>query len=469
MGLPSIAKQAVFELAPIVLGGRVERIRNLDAYTVIVPIYRKKERHLLLLSVLKRSMRFHLLFEPVCREYLYSSTAADVMNRHLLGGRVKGVSLFDGGALLTIQRVSLFSLIIDFSEADILLADENGAVVVLLLRRGTAELSGLEEISRGGDERKDLPANRELSEEFFKERHEHLRREFNKIVKGEERKTRRLIDKLMEEEREAKEKERYKRWGELLKYNLDGVKRGALSVTLQDFAGNDVEIRLDPKRSPAQNMEQFFKRYRKLKRREDGSQKRIKTVAEKLIHLQQLKERIAGEELVGLQISPSNLFEAPEVGLLGREFSQKIQRFILKQGSIRKAHEEKRAPFLRFVTVSGKTVLVGRNADENDELVRRVARGNDLWFHAEGVQGSHVILRYERKGAFTEGDVRDAAMLALHFSRLRAQRDGFVVYTFSKWVQKPKGSKKGHVEYYNNKTKRITLDEQVLRRILDSG
>lgn len=469
MGYPVTAKQAVFELAPIILGGRVEKIRNLDARTVIVPIYRKKERHLLLLSVLKRSMRFHLLFEPVCREYLYSSTTADVINRHLFGGRVKGVSLFDGGALLTVQRGRLFSLVVDFLAADILLADEKGAVFVSLLRRGTSELSGLEEISRGGDEGQDLPANRALAEEFFEGRNERLRRDLNRVVRSEEKKTRRLVEKLREEDRETKDKERYRMWGEILKYNLERVPRGASSVTLQDFDGSAIEIGLDPKLSPAQNMELFFKRYRKLKRRELGSEGRIEDETERLDIIERLKERIAGEKLIGLQIPPSLLLGAPEIGLLGRGFSRKVEGLLLDREAKRKAAVEKRPPFIRLVTISGKTVLIGRNADENEELVRRVARGNDLWFHAESASGSHVILRYEKAGGFTEGDVRDACMLALHFSRLRKSGNGSVVYTFSKWVKKPKGSKKGHVEYFKNKTKQVTLDDGVLTRLLKGG
>jgi predicted ribosome quality control (RQC) complex YloA/Tae2 family protein len=471
MGLPDTAKQAVIELAPIILGGRIEKIRNLDARTFIVPIYRKKERHLLLLSVLKRSMRFHLLFETVCREYLYSSTTADVINRHLFGGRVKGVSLFDGGALLTVQRGRLFSLVVDFSAEDILLADEKGTVVVSLLRGGTSELSGLEEISRGVGEGQDPPAkaNRALSEEFFEGRNERLRRDLNRVVRSEEKKTMRLVGKLREEDREAKDKERYRIWGEILKYNLEKVPRGASSVMLQDFDGSAVEIGLDPKLTPAQNMELFFKRYRKLKRRELGSEGRIEYETGRVDIIERLKKRAAGERLIGLQISPSLLQEAPEIGLLGRGFSRKIEGLLLDQEAKRKAAVEKRPPFIRLVTVSGKTVLIGRNADENEELVRRVARGNDLWFHAEGVSGSHVILRYEKRGGFTEGDVRDACMLALHFSRLREERIGSVVYTFSKWVKKPKGSKKGHVEYFKNKTKQVTLDDGVLTRLLKGG
>jgi len=54
----------------------------------------------------------------------------------------------------------------------------------------------------------------------------------------------------------------------------------------------------------------------------------------------------------------------------------------------------------------------------------------------------------------------------LHFSRFRDERSGPVVYTFCKWVRKPKGAREGHVEYYNNKTKLVTMDDRVLDVLL---
>ena len=116
----------------------------------------------------------------------------------------------------------------------------------------------------------------------------------------------------------------------------------------------------------------------------------------------------------------------------------------------------------------GKTILVGRNARENDELTVRIARGNDLWFHVETGSGSHVILRYDRSDGFQDADIVDAAMLALYFSNYRNEKSGDVVYTQRKYIRKPKNKPAGYVTYHNNKTKHILVDQAVLDRLLDS-
>jgi len=474
-----LTKQALSELTPLILGGRVERIRNLDEVTLLVSIYSRKKRYLLVASVMKRSMRLHLLFEPVSKEYLYSSPRTDLLNRHIRGGRIFGVSCFgrglrDWGVLFSVHREKDFSLLVDFSTADILLTDGEGNVIVTLQEdRSTDQemIPTVQGAADGGDfsVKGELCVNRELSRDFFEEKNERFSRELLKLLRTEEKKTERLLKKLGEEDDEAKQKERYRRWGELLKYNLDRVPKGASSLTVRDFEGSDVEITLDPRLSPVQNMDVLFERYRKMKRREVGSAQRIAGERGKLERIENLKRRISQTGIIGLQRPPSILLEIPEIDTIGRGFSQKVRRLLSKKGLQKKAPTERRAPFLRFVTASGKNLLVGRNADENDELVRRVARGNDLWFHAEGVSGSHVLLRYDKKGDFTEEDVRDACLLALHFSKLRSAGSGAVVYTFSKYVKKPKGSKKGHVEYYSNKTKIVTHEECALTRILNSS
>jgi predicted ribosome quality control (RQC) complex YloA/Tae2 family protein len=475
-----LTKQALSELTPLVLGGRVERVRNLDEGTLLVSIYSRKKRYLLVASVMKRSMRLHLLFEPVCKEYLYSSPRTDLLNRYIARGRIYGVSCFgrglaDWGVCFSVHREKDFSLLVDFSNADILLRDSEGNAIVSLQDGSPKGREMTEDVVHGKSDEGDfsvnreLCANRELARDFFEEKNERLSRELLKMLRTEEKKTERLLKKLGEEDDEAKQKERYRRWGELLKYNLDRVSKGASSVTVRDFDEKEVEISLDPKLTPVQNMDILFERYRKMKRREAGSAKRIEGERARLERIEGLKRKISQGEIVGLQRPPSILFEAPEIDMIGRGFSQKVRRLLSKKGLQKRAPTERRAPFLRFVSASGKTLLVGRNADENDELVRRVARGKDLWFHAEGVSGSHVLLRYEKQGEFTEEDVRDACLLAFHFSRLRSAGSGAVVYTFMKHVKKPKGSKKGHVEYYSNKTKIVTLQERALARILNSG
>ena len=180
-----------------------------------------------------------------------------------------------------------------------------------------------------------------------------------------------------------------------------------------------------------------------------------------------MHNKISDEGLVGLHIPLGILLESPEVQILGKGFMEKLKSSVVRKQKAKPSGEKK--PIRRFFSESGKMILVGRSADENDELIRTVTRGNDMWFHAEATPGGYVILRYEKGREFTEEDIRDACMLALHYSKSKAAGAGEVVYTRCKWVRKPKGAKKGVALYYNNKTKYVTYDERVIKKLFDKA
>ncbi|MFW6139502.1 MAG: NFACT RNA binding domain-containing protein, partial [Spirochaetota bacterium] len=160
--------------------------------------------------------------------------------------------------------------------------------------------------------------------------------------------------------------------------------------------------------------------------------------------------------------SPYALFENIDFPVLGKDFASKIKNYYLHKKQPAKKPTRK-TPYLKFITKSGKEVLVGRNSQENENLFRRVARGNDMWFHVEEGQGSHVVLRYDKNSEFTEQDITDACMLALYFSKQRQKQEGSVVYTYCKFVQKPRKSPPGHVIYIKNKTRYVVLDKKEKR------
>ena len=87
---------------------------------------------------------------------------------------------------------------------------------------------------------------------------------------------------------------------------------------------------------------------------------------------------------------------------------------------------------------------MGRNNKENDYLTFRFARPEDLWFHAQDVPGSHVVLRRkEKKKEPSHNAIREAAQVAAHFSKARGAKKVPVIYTMAKYVKKPKRGKPG--------------------------
>jgi predicted ribosome quality control (RQC) complex YloA/Tae2 family protein len=138
-------------------------------------------------------------------------------------------------------------------------------------------------------------------------------------------------------------------------------------------------------------------------------------------------------------------------------------------GGTKKAKAEQAPSFRRFVSAEGYPIYVGRNNRENDELTMRFANGNDLWLHVGGGRpGSHVVVRLPRDKTASLETLLDAGTLAVHFSKARGERRLDVVYTHKKHVKKPKGLPPGAVVPSQTKTITVQLDEERLRRLLQS-
>jgi len=492
--------KAVSEIKEVIEGSRIERISQLDHYSFVLFLYSRGQTFSLLISVLKRSVRFHFLFEKIQKEHLFTSPAAGVLTSHTVKGRIRSLHLYESCIELTIEQRELRRLIVDFAAYNVLLYNEEGTALFMLHKKKIPEkvsrvqaesmiqadggpgndegryffnldLSGEDRLPfnrelSGGDR---LPFNRELSEEFFSERNAHLKHRVMKVMKSENKKVLRLIVKLDSEKEAVDHKERCRMAGELIKCNLSGIKKGSSSVLLKDFEGENVAIDLNPKLSLQENMNYYFKEYKKLKRKEGKLGQKLCYEHQRLDALTALIGRGESSDCISLAASPSSFLSSLDRRFFKEGMIRRLKKAFSLKTEVKKVKREgSRTVFLHFSSASGKAILVGRNARENEELSIRKARGNDLWFHVESGQGSHVVLRYDKMKEFREDDVLDAAVLALYFSKSRAQGSGNVVYTRCKWVKKPKHTKEGYVTYYNNKTKHIVLNEKILARLLDS-
>jgi predicted ribosome quality control (RQC) complex YloA/Tae2 family protein len=125
-------------------------------------------------------------------------------------------------------------------------------------------------------------------------------------------------------------------------------------------------------------------------------------------------------------------------------------------------------PFRRFTSADGFPIFVGRNARENEQLTFGLARSHDLWFHARGVPGSHVLLRVEKGVAPPAASIRDAGTLALLYSGLKKSGKGEVMYAKRSDVRKIKGKTPGTVTVTQDKTIFADLDQARLRRLKES-
>jgi predicted ribosome quality control (RQC) complex YloA/Tae2 family protein len=299
-----------------------------------------------------------------------------------------------------------------------------------------------------------------------------LRRELENVFRREGRTLTRKLEKLDRELEAARSAENLERQGELLKGVLSQVRRGDSQVVARDYeTGEEVAIALDPVKSPAENLEALFKRYRKAIRtltKAGAQQQAVREASEELQTAQREFEALGEGDTAALQA----FAERPAVRrLLSRYASRPAPAAKTARTTVRKlaGHEVpgRLAP-RRYRSSSGLEIWVGRSDEGNDYLSTRLARGKDLFFHLDGAPGSHVVLRTEGRDDPPSEALLDACELAVHFSKFKNASRADVHVVPIKNVRKPKGAKRGLVMVHGGKTIHLRRTPERLQRILDA-
>ena len=265
------------------------------------------------------------------------------------------------------------------------------------------------------------------------------------------KKDQRRIESWREDLMKATKYRDYACYGELLKANLGMIRKGTDCITLVDYfdeAMPEVTIPLDPTKTAQGNMDDYFRKHRKYLSAERELKPRIEE-AERI--LETLRREIRAIE-DGSWLPPPPLSRSHES--IRQPTSRPEDR-----------SQQRRGPFRRFISTDGVPIYVGRNARENDELTFGLAKSDDLWLHARGTPGSHVVVRVEKGKEAPPETLKDAAMLALVYSDLKKSGKGDVVYTRRKWVKKAKGQAAGAVIVTQEKTIYVKLDAQRLEAL----
>ncbi len=209
--------------------------------------------------------------------------------------------------------------------------------------------------------------------------------------------------------------------GDLILANAHRLQPGARELEVEDWEGGRRRIELDPARDAAANARLYYRKARRARARAERAAAQEGRVLEELAAVERQLQEVAGADLKEL----------------------------------RRLHRELRAADrpalgLRLLSPGGFEVWVGRNSKEND-LLTRAAHSGDLWFHAQGVPGSHVILRARGASPPLE-DLLYAARLAAYHSRARGEKSAPVDYTRVKHVWRPRKAAPGQVLYTRAKT-----------------
>lgn len=225
--------------------------------------------------------------------------------------------------------------------------------------------------------------------------------------------------------------DRYEHHAHLLMAGAAGQGPGADTITLPDVMGDGspVEIRLDPALSAVENAQRLYARARETRQARAHAEGRWAEAA------------AAAERAAALLADLRTLDGADALDAWRRAHEAALAPLLRAD-----AAGEERLPYRRFVLPGGWEARVGRGARDNAELTTRHAGPHDLWLHARGVPGSHVVLRRPAKTAAPGRDVVEAAAaLAAHFSKARTQALVPVTVTERKYVRPVKGGPPGLV------------------------
>ena len=287
----------------------------------------------------------------------------------------------------------------------------------------------------------------QLLDVFYKDKAERdrVKQQASELIRRVENELQKNRQKLKKQEKEllaTENAEEFRQKGELLTTFLHQVPNDQDQVVLDNYYTNQpITISLDKALTPNQNAQKYFKRYQKLK-------EAVKYLTELI---EETKATILYLESVETVLNQAGLNEIAE-----------IREELIQTGFIRRRQREKiqkRKKPEKYLASDGKTIiLVGRNNLQNEELTFKIARKEELWFHAKDIPGSHVVI----SGNLNPSDEvkTDAAELAAYYSKGRLSNLVQVDMIEVKKLNKPTGGKPGFVTYTGQKTLRVTPDSE---------
>lgn len=279
------------------------------------------------------------------------------------------------------------------------------------------------------------------------------RGELGRAIKKAFKKAERKLVNLEGDRKKAEEGLGCYKFGELLISNLRAFKRGTKEVELVDYTETPpvkVTVPLDEKLSPRENADKYFKRAKKSKTGLALLKDRIPEAEREIEYLGNLLYELeAAETEEDLAMVKDELREGGYI----KEVRE-------KKAKEKKAKAEGGASVRRYTSVEGFEVLCGKSGRGNDMIVQKLARGEDIWFHAHRVPGSHVLIKVAGRGKeLTRRTIEEAASLAAWHSKARGEMKVEVCYTEARNVRKPKGAKPGLVTIKDFKTVRVKPGE----------
>ncbi|MBE5927209.1 MAG: fibronectin/fibrinogen-binding protein [Lachnospiraceae bacterium] len=273
--------------------------------------------------------------------------------------------------------------------------------------------------------------------------------DLRQIVQTALNKNYKKYDLQLKQLKDTEKRDKYKLYGELLTAYAYSIENGLSEITVNNYYDNsELTIPLNSELSAMDNAKKYYEKYNKLKRTYDALTDIIKTTQEEIEHLESIS--------IALDINPD------ENAL--KELKEELTQY----GYIKRKITDKKAKFtskpMHFRSKDGFDIFVGKNNFQNEDLTFKVATGNDWWFHAKGIPGSHVIVKCDGK-ELPDSVFEEAGRLAAYFSKSRGLEKVEVDYVQKKHVKKVNGGKPGFVIYHTNFSMLINPDISNIEQI----
>lgn len=273
-----------------------------------------------------------------------------------------------------------------------------------------------------------------------------LSRHLNSLLQKNEKKLAKLVDEL----EQTKQMDEMNLYGELITSNMYQLKQGMDEFITKNYYNEEtVTIPLNPRKSPAENAQYYYKQYNRLKTRKAHAAEQIKATQDEIAYI----------ETIQMQLDHISVDDIDD-----------IRTELAEQNFIKKKHKTKQSKKQQssidyYLSRDGQEIVVGRNNLQNEYITHKLGRNNYLWFHTKDIPGSHVVILDSNP---TDGTVEDAAMLAGYFSRAQGSSKIPVDYTEIKHVHKPSGAKPGFVTYTDQSTVMVTPEEDYVEHLRNS-
>lgn len=269
-----------------------------------------------------------------------------------------------------------------------------------------------------------------------------------KVIKREIKRSKSKLPKLYNDLENAQNSEHFKDKGELLFAYHAEAPNGLSSVTLTNWENEEIVIELDPKINGKANANAYFTKYRKAKTSLSYINKQIEIT----------QERIQYFESLLTQTEQASVEDAIEI----RE--ELLSMGVLFQKNRKNTPKKNKKP--HYVTINydeDTTIFVGKNNLQNEYLTFKIAKKDDMWFHAANTFGAHVIIKTPE---LDEPKIRLCAHLAAYFSKARLGSSVEVYYTEARNIKKIPGKQPGMVRISTQKSIFIDPDEAIVHAYL---